>query len=326
VTATLRDRRSGQIQTVRAAYMIAADGASSGIREALGIGMVGPGELGHHINIHFRAELGPWVRGRPAIGYISSQGNGTLLWAHGTDRWLVLHPFQPARGERPEDFTPERCVDLARRAVGIPDLSVEVINTAFWTLTAQVAESFQTGRVFLAGDAAHRFPPTGGFGANTGIQDAHNLAWKLAAVLSGWANPALLETYHEERRPIAEANTDFSVTNGRRWQAARQAILAGDEAAVAHALKEQVKHLDSEGQDLGFWYGIGASSPTARRRLRATPRSTFPRRGLVRERRTFGSVPPREWGLFLSRWVCSMGNLRLAGSRHSIYLIPASRC
>lgn len=258
VTATVRDRRSGQIQTVRAAYMIAADGASSGIREALGIGMVGPGELGHHINIHFRAELGPWVRGRPAIGYISSQGNGTLLWAHGTDRWLVLRPFQPARGERPEDFTPERCVDLARRAVGIPDLPVEVINTAFWTLTAQVAESFQTGRVFLAGDAAHRFPPTGGFGANTGIQDAHNLAWKLAAVLSGWANPALLETYHEERRPIAEANTEFSVTNGRRWQAARQAILAGDEAAVAHALKEQVKHLDSEGQDLGFWYGSGA--------------------------------------------------------------------
>ncbi len=260
VTATLRDRRSGQIQTVRASYMIAADGASSRIREALGIGMVGLGELDHNviINIHFRAELGPWVRGRPAVGYISSQGNGTLLWAHGTDRWLVLRAFQPARGERPEEFTPEQCVDLARRAVGIPDLPVELINTAFWTRTAQVAERFQADRVFLAGDAAHRFPPTGGFGANTGIQDVHNLAWKLAAVLSGWANPALLETYHEERRPVAEANTDFSVTNGRRFEAARQAIISGDEAAVALALKEQVKHLDSEGQDLGFWYGSGA--------------------------------------------------------------------
>jgi hypothetical protein len=142
--------------------------------------------------------------------------------------------------------------------VGIPDLPVELINTAFWRRTAQVVERFQADRVFLAGDAAHRFPPTGGFGANTGIQDVHNLAWKLAAVLSGRANPALLETYHEERRPVAEANTDFSVTNGRRWEAARQAIVSGDDAAVARALKEQVKHLDSEGQDLGFWYGSGA--------------------------------------------------------------------
>lgn len=260
VTATLRDRHSEQIQSVRASYMIAADGASSRIREALSIGMVGLGELDQNIivNIHFRAELGPWVRGRPAVGYISSQGNGALLWAHGTDRWLALHAFQPARGERPEDFTPERCLDLARRAVGIPDLPVELINTAFWRRTAQVAERFQEDRVFLAGDAAHRFPPTGGFGANTGIQDVHNLAWKLAAVLSGWANPALLETYHEERRPVAEANTDFSVTNGRRWDAARQAIISGDDVAVALALKEQVKHLDSEGQDLGFWYGSGA--------------------------------------------------------------------
>ena len=147
---------------------------------------------------------------------------------------------------------------MARRAVGIPDLPVELINTDFWRRTAQVAERFQADRVFLAGDAAHRFPPTGGFGANTGIQDVHNLAWKLAAVLSGWANPSLLETYHEERRPVAEANTDFSVTNGRRWDAARQAIVSGDDAAVALALKEQVKHLDSEGQDLGFWYGSGA--------------------------------------------------------------------
>ena len=258
VTATLRDRRSGATRTVRASYVIAADGASSRVREALGVGMLGLGDLDHNINIHFRAELAPWVRERPAVGYISSRGAGTLLWAHGTDRWLILRAFQPANGERPEDFTPERCLELARRAVGIPDLPVTLVNIAFWTRTAQVAERFQVGRVFLAGDAAHRFPPTGGFGANTGIQDVHNLAWKLAAVLQGWAAPDLLESYHEERRPIAQANTDFSVTNGSRWEAARQAIVSGDEAAVAKALKEQVKHLDSEGQDLGFWYPNGA--------------------------------------------------------------------
>jgi putative polyketide hydroxylase len=258
VTATMRNRRSGEFRAVRAAYVIAADGASSQVRDALGIGMLGPGELDHNINIHFRAELAPWVRDRPAVGYISSIGNGTLLWAHGTDRWLILRAFHPAEGERPEDFTPQRCLELARAAVGIPDLPVELINIAFWTRTAQVAERFQVGRVFLAGDAAHRFPPTGGFGANTGIQDVHNLAWKLAAVLHGWSQPSLLETYDEERRPIAHANTEFSVTNGSRWAATQQAIISGDRAAVAKALKEQVKHLDSVGQDLGFYYASGA--------------------------------------------------------------------
>src|SRR5262249_46949300 len=199
VIATLCDRRSGELRSVRAAYVIAADGASSRVREALGVAMLGPGELDHNINIHFRAELGPWVRERPAVGYISCMGNGTLLWAHGTDRWLILRAFEPARGERPEHFTPQRCLELARAAVGIPDLPVELINIAFWTRTAQVAQRFQVGRVFLAGDAAHRFPPTGGFGANTGIQDVHNLAWKLAAVIRGAALPRLLATYEEER-------------------------------------------------------------------------------------------------------------------------------
>jgi putative polyketide hydroxylase len=261
VITTLRDRRSGKLQTVRASYVIAADGASSRVREVLGVAMVGPGELDHNINIHFRAELAPWVRARPAVGYISSMGNGTLLWAHGTDRWLILRAFEPARGERPEHFTPQRCLELARAAVGMPDLPVELINIAFWTRTAQVAQRFQVGRVFLAGDAAHRFPPTGGFGANTGIQDVHNLAWKLAAVVRGWARPRLLETYEEERHPIAQANTDFSVINGHRWAAAQLAILSGNEAAVASALQEQVKHLDSEGQDLGFCYASGALVP-----------------------------------------------------------------
>ena len=258
VATTLRNRDTGETLAARAAWLIAADGASSHTRETLGIPMLGPGEIDHNINIHFRAELAPWVRHRPAVGYISARGNGTLLWAHGTDRWLILRPFHPARGERPESFTPERCLEIARRAVGIDDLKVELINLAFWTRTAEVAETFRQGRVFLAGDAAHRFPPTGGFGANTGIQDVHNLAWKLAGVLQGWAGESILDTYSDERRPVAQANTEFSVTNGARWAAASRAITAGDAAATRQALREQVKHLDSEGQDLGFWYPEGA--------------------------------------------------------------------
>src|SRR5260370_13480911 len=115
------------------------------MREALNIGMVGLGELQQKIMITIlcRAELGPWVRGRPAVGYISSQGNGALLWAHGTDRWLIVHAFPAARGERPEDFTSGRCLDLARRAVGIPDLPVELLNTASCWRTAPAAERVQ---------------------------------------------------------------------------------------------------------------------------------------------------------------------------------------
>jgi putative polyketide hydroxylase len=276
VVATLRNRRSGTVWIVRSAYLIAANGASSGVREALGIAMLGLGDLDHNINIHFRPELAPWVRERPAVGYISSRGNGTLLWAHGTDRWLILRPFKRDNGGRQEDFTPERCLELARRVVGIPDLPVNLINLAFWTRTAQVAELFKVGRIFLAGDAAHRFPPTGGFGANTGIQDVHNLAWKLAAILHGWGAPSLLETCDEERRPIAQANTDFSVTNGRRWEAARNSIIGGDDSAIARALKEQVKHLDSEGQDLGFWYANGALVPDGSSAPRADSRIYIP--------------------------------------------------
>jgi 2-polyprenyl-6-methoxyphenol hydroxylase-like FAD-dependent oxidoreductase len=261
VTATLRNLCSAEAYAVRASYLIAADGASSRIREWSAIKMLGPGELNHNINIHFRAELAEWVRDRPAVGYISARGNGTLLWAHGTDRWLILRSFQLANGEKPEDFTPERCLALARHAVGIPALPVELINIAFWTRTAEVAERFRDGRVFLTGDAAHRFPPTGGFGANTGIQDAHNLAWKLAGVLHGWAGQSLLDTYSEERRPIAQANTDFSMKNGARWEAASRAIISGNTSALRAALLEQVKHLDSEGQDLGFCYPSGALIP-----------------------------------------------------------------
>ena len=258
VAVVLRRRDTGETLKAHASWLIAADGASSHIRRTLGIRMLGLGEIDHNINIHFRAELAPWVRHRPAVGYISARGNGTLLWAHDTDRWLILHSFHPSRGESPESFTPERCLDLARRAVGIDDLKVELINLGFWTRTAEVAETFRQGRVFLAGDAAHRFPPTGGFGANTSIQDVHNLAWKIAGVVQGWAGENILDTYDQERRPVAQANTDFSVTNGARWAAASRAITEGDEAATRQALREQVKHLDSEGQDLGYWYSKGA--------------------------------------------------------------------
>ena len=125
-------------------------------------------------------------------------------------RWGIGIGYSPDHGESPADFTDERCIQLIREATSLPDLTVTIqaqipgtdLKVLAFTIGAQVARRYRVGRVFIAGDAAHIVPPTGGLGANTGIQDAHNLAWKLAAVLRGQAGPALLDTYEVERRPI----------------------------------------------------------------------------------------------------------------------------
>ena len=259
VTAIIRP--SGEEpRSVRANYMIAADGASSRVRATLGVEMIGPDAMGHQFNIYFRADLARWFRDRVCVGFFFT-GGGSLLSVNGTDRWISLGRYFPDRGQGPQDFTDEFCIATVRQMLGLPDLPVEIINTVFWTLTAQVAKSFCKGRVFLAGDAAHRFPPTGGFGMNTGIQDAHNLGWKLAAVLGGWAAPSLLESYDHERRPVAQSNTDFSVLNAQRLGALFVAAAARDRAKVRQLIADQRKHLDNEGQDLGFSYQSPAVIP-----------------------------------------------------------------
>jgi putative polyketide hydroxylase len=205
VTATLVDRNTGDRREVRAAYLIAADGARSPVRTALGIGVSGPGVLSHQLNVYFRADLAELVKGREfsMCTVENDDVRGLFASVNNTDLWVFHIPFDPERGERPEDFTADRCVALIRKAVGIPALDVEVKGVSPWQSSVRVADVFRRGRVFLAGDAAHIMPPWGGFGANTAIQDAHNLAWKVAAVLAGRAGPALLDTYDAERRPLA---------------------------------------------------------------------------------------------------------------------------
>ncbi len=110
------------------------------------------------------------------------------------------------------EMSDERCIDFVRDALGSPDLEVELENVQRWNATADWAERFQDGRIFLAGDAAHAMPPTGGFGGNTGVQDGHNLAWKLALVLDGKAGPGLLDTYDAERRPVGEFTAEQAYT------------------------------------------------------------------------------------------------------------------
>ena len=210
VTALVKSRETGEHTTIRAGYLVAADGPRSPVREALGIGQSGPGDLFHNISMTFRSQRLAKVVGdrRFIVCYLTRPGaDGALLPVDNRENWVFHAPWHPEQGETMEEFTDERCVGHIRRAVGDPDLDVEITGKAPWHAAQRVARSYRSGRVLLAGDSAHEMSPTGAFGSNTGIQDAHNLAWKLAAVLGGWAGERLLDTYDAERRPVAEATS-----------------------------------------------------------------------------------------------------------------------
>jgi putative polyketide hydroxylase len=214
VHAQVRIRASGAEYSVNAQYLIAADGSRSMVRQSLGGTVEGRGTLDHFVNIYFRADLSALVQGREFILCFIDNSNAhpevrgsVLLSVNNTDRWLVNVPYDPARGEATRTFTPEHCQELIRQAVGLPDLDPGIIGILPWEAAIYVANQFQYERIFLVGDAAHVMPPTGAFGMNTGLQDAHNLTWKLAAVLKGQAGPELLATYEAERRPVAQFTT-----------------------------------------------------------------------------------------------------------------------
>ncbi|MFC4504220.1 MULTISPECIES: FAD-dependent oxidoreductase [Streptomyces] len=210
VTAVVKSRETGEHTTVRARYLVAADGPRSPVREQLGIGQSGPGDLFHNISMTFRSRALAEVVGerRFIVCYLTEPGaDGALLPVDNREKWVFHAPWHPEHGETMEEFTDERCVEHIRRAVGALDLDVEITGKAPWHAAQRVTRAYRSGRVFLAGDSAHEMSPTGAFGSNTGIQDAHNLAWKLAAVLGGWAGDGLLDSYDAERRPVAEATS-----------------------------------------------------------------------------------------------------------------------
>jgi putative polyketide hydroxylase len=216
VVARIRNRSTGAESRVRAEYLIGADGTQSAVREALGIGRHGPGVLQHWMNVIFEADLPTVIDGRPIRSVFVTDINGTLV-PRGDGRWLMAVQFVPDRGERAEDFTPDHCRDLIRRGTGRADLRVDIVDARPWEAAAAVADRYKEGRVLLVGDSAHVMPPTGGFGGNTGIQDAHNLAWKLDAVINGTAAPDLLATYDAERRPIADRTVAQSLARLQAW-------------------------------------------------------------------------------------------------------------
>ncbi|KAF4628045.1 hypothetical protein G7Y89_g10107 [Cudoniella acicularis] len=212
IKATMRDRSDGSESIVHADYMIAADGAGSPIRQKLGVQTTGAGTLGYLLNILFEADLRELVQGREfsmcLIEHPKVRGLFTSI--NNSNRWVFHLSYDPSKGEKVGDFSPQRCEELVKIALGLPDIEVEIKSILPWEPTVRVAEQFQYGRLFLAGDAAHQMPPWGGQGANTGIADVHNLAWKLATVLHGRATEALLATYDAERVPIGRLVSEES--------------------------------------------------------------------------------------------------------------------
>jgi 2-polyprenyl-6-methoxyphenol hydroxylase-like FAD-dependent oxidoreductase len=215
VTGTLTNRITGEETRFRTRYLIAAEGAQSKVRRALGAKMEGTEKVYDSVNILFQANLTQWVKDRPAALYFVEldELRATFLTINGTDRWGFLIHSPSKYGWKPEDFTPEFCIALIRKGIGISDIPVTVLGVNPWQASAIVSDRYRVGNVFLAGDAAHEMPPTGGFGLNTGVQDVHNLAWKIAAVVRGRADEALLDSYHAERQPLGTVITRNSLAN-----------------------------------------------------------------------------------------------------------------
>jgi putative polyketide hydroxylase len=198
VTALVRNRDTNEEQTIHASYMIAADGAKSPVREQLQATTSGRGAIADLLNIYFEADLAEFVRGRE-FSLLIIKTKGLLASINNSNRWVFHLHYDPAN--KPEDVTA-----ILKEVIGLPEINIRIISILPWQPTVKVVNEMQHGRVFLSGDAAHVMTPYGGKGANTGIQDVHNLAWKLAAVINGLASSALLQTYDRERQPVGLHN------------------------------------------------------------------------------------------------------------------------
>ncbi len=279
VTARLRNLSTDQISSVRCRYLIAADGAGSRVRKSLEIPVHGPERLQTFVMIHLRVALRDRLGTPPSVlNFVCDPTNSGVFVVHDLDAEATFMVAYDADHESIEDYDEERCISLVRRALEDPNLEFSIETISTWAMTAQVAERYREGRIFLVGDSAHRFPPTGGLGLNTGVQDAHNLAWKMAAVLNGKASDLLLESYEAERKPVAQTNADQSLRNALKLIQVPQALgtLDPTEASrarmeatladpagrerVASAIANQAEHFDMPGLQLGFSYAPDADT------------------------------------------------------------------
>lgn len=295
VEVSLQAADGGTRTSLHCDWLLGCDGAGSVVRRAAGIEMDGPRTIARFMTIYFEADLDRFRQDRRGLLYWigGPEARGVFISFDEIGRtWAMLVPI----GDLPiETFDDAAAVRIVQKAIGDLSAPVTLQTVSSWNMSAQVAQHYRQGRVILAGDACHRFPPTGGLGMNTGIQDAHNLVWKLCAVIEGRAADALIDTYEQERRPIAQRNTDQSVHNLKKMAMIDKALGietlapikadAGDgpviswpaqtlgidgeapdararRSIVQHAIDEQAEHFaQGAGIDLGFTYAEGAFIP-----------------------------------------------------------------
>jgi len=256
----------GSTHEINAKWLIAADGAGSPTREKIGIQMAGTPNLAEFYMVHFKADLTLWIQDRPSpiFWVLNPEAGGTLIVHELEKSHVFMVPAQRTDGSE------ESLKTHIAAALGT-EIPLEILSSGIWTASSEIAETYRKGRVFLVGDAAHRFPPSGGLGLNTGILDAHNLAWKLALVEKGIAEDALLDSYTMECQPVAVTNAEASVHNmatlaevhevlGRHKTLAsleqRLETLSPDErAALQTAIDNQTSHFVSDGILPGTWQG-----------------------------------------------------------------------
>ena len=255
VTVRFRDLRTGQLFTQRARYLLGFDGARSRIVEQLGLPLEGELARAGTAYIRFEADLSRYVAHRPSILHwiFNSQagfgeiGMGLLRAIRPWDEWIAGWGFDMAEGQ--PDLDHETVVAKIRTLVGDPDLELEIVSTSLWYVNQQHAPQYSKGRVLCGGDATHRHPPSSGLGSNTSMQDAFNLAWKVAFAVKGYAGPQLLESYSAERAPVG-AQIVARANQSRKDYAGLREWFDRDDADPVTAGLQRLKAPTAEGAAL----------------------------------------------------------------------------
>ncbi|WP_377273855.1 FAD-dependent oxidoreductase [Peterkaempfera sp. SMS 1(5)a] len=246
VTARLRDRIRGDEFTVRSRYLIGADGGRSTVAEQIGLPIDGQMGKAGSMNIVFRADLSRYVAHRPSVLYwvmrpgagTGGIGMGLVRMVRPWNEWLLVWGYDIE--QPPPQVDEEAARQIVRDLIGDPGLPVEITSTALWTVNHSHATEYSSGRVFCAGDAVHRHPPSNGLGSNTSVQDSYNLAWKLAMVIRGQAEPSLLDSYTAERAPVGRQIVERANLSRDQFGPIFEALGVGDasdEAAILTGLQ-----------------------------------------------------------------------------------------
>jgi putative polyketide hydroxylase len=257
-----RNKTTGEVYSLTAPALVAADGAGSFVRDFLQVPLDGPKKIAHFINCYYFANIEPYVEGRTGILFFVSNAKASGVFQPLDARGRWLSQIQVTEDQWSTDiFTPERCRQWVRDAVGVQELDVEIRSVGKWQMNAVVGRRLIAGRILLTGDAAHMFPPTGGLGANTGMQGMHNAMWKLALFLKGKAGRGLLQTYEDERRPVARWVADQSYHNRQQVNklgAISRGEVPADEMGRKDVLQATRRYGNHIGLELGTIYASDA--------------------------------------------------------------------